>query len=56
MSNMADIKHAKQVFQDHCGAHGCRQGQCETRRNLWLAYMHISEQWRDHSATDTGYR
>jgi hypothetical protein len=53
MTNMTDIKNRKQEFNDHCGDHKCRAGECSERKRLWLVYMKTSEQWKDHTSADT---
>lgn len=45
MAGIAAIRTAKDTFNEHCTNHRCRQGECDTRRELWLAYMREAEIW-----------
>lgn len=45
MAGIAAIRTAKDTFNEHCTNHRCKQGDCDTRRELWLAYMREAEVW-----------
>lgn len=45
MSNIADIRAAKQRYNDHIEQHKCRTGECEQRRAMWLAYQATAGRW-----------
>lgn len=48
------VRAAKFRFEDHCGTHMCRIGQCEERKALWLAWMREAEIWGGYKLDQPG--
>jgi hypothetical protein len=49
-----NIKWAKNQFNDHCAEHKCLTGECDRRRELWLEYMGVAEQWGNLGGDSAG--